>query len=141
VQNTEFDNKPLTVGCDFSGVVLEVGSAVIGSFNIADRVFGFAHSCHTKQPEDGAFAEYIVAKADVTLKMPNHMRFEEAASLGVQVYTVGQGLYQSLQLPWPTKPGNPEESFPILIYGGSTSMGNPCNPNGEVVRSSRCQFV
>ena len=64
-----------------------------------------------------------MAKGDVALKIPGQMGFEEAASLGVQVYTVGQGLYQSLQLPLPTTPVKEEERFPILIYGGSTAMG------------------
>ncbi|KAF2502491.1 zinc-binding oxidoreductase ToxD [Lophium mytilinum] len=124
IQNTNFDEKsPLTVGCDFAGVVEEVGSLLTRPFKPGDRVWGFAHSCHTSQPEDGAFAEHVVAKGDLALKIPDHMGFEEAASLGLQVYTVGQGLYQSLQLPWPTAPVKSEEKFPVLIYGGSTAMG------------------
>ncbi len=115
--------KPLTVGCDFAGVVEEVGGAVTRPFKPGDRVWGFAHGCHAAQPEDGTFAEYLVAMGDIALKIPDHMRFEEAASLGMQVYTVGQGLYQSLQLPWPTGPVKPEDKFPVLIYGGSTAMG------------------
>lgn len=123
IQSTGITGKPLTVGCDFAGVVKEVGSAVNRPFKPGDRVFGFAHSCHTAEPEDGSFAEYLVAKGDVALKIPDHMGFAEAASLGVQVYTVGQGLYQSLKLPWPTKPVKLEDRFPVLIYGGSTAMG------------------
>ena len=124
VQETNFTGEqPLTVGCDFSGIVEEVGSAVTRAFSLGDRVWGFAHSCHTTQPEDGAFAEYLVAKGDVTLKIPDHMTFPEAASLGIQVYTVGQGLYQTLQLPWPTEPLSSNDKLPILIYGGSTAMG------------------
>jgi len=123
IQETSSFSSPLTAGCDFSGIVEEVGSAVTQPFKPGDRVFGITHSCHTTQPEDGAFGEYLVAKGDITLKIPDGMGFEEAASLGVQVYTVGQGLYQSLQLPWPTQPLKPEEKIPILIYGGSTAMG------------------
>ena len=64
-----------------------------------------------------------MAKGDITLKIPDFMGFEEAASLGIQVYTGGQELlYQSLQLPWPTEPVKPEDKFRILIYGGSTAM-------------------
>ena len=115
---------PLTVGCDFSGVIEEVGSSVTQSFQPGDRVWGTVHGSHTLKPDDGAFAEYLVAKADLTFKIPSHMSFSEAASLGVQVYTVGQGLYQSLELPWPTQPVKAEERFPVLIYGGSTVMGS-----------------
>jgi NADPH:quinone reductase-like Zn-dependent oxidoreductase len=124
IQHTELNGQePLTVGCDFSGIVEEVGSAVTRPFKPGDRVWGFAHTCHFGRPDAGAFAEFVAANADITQKIPDHMRFEEAASLGVQVYTVGQGLYQSLQLPWPTEPVRPEEKFPILIYGGSSAMG------------------
>lgn len=123
IQDCIFDSdKPLTVGCDFSGIVEEVGAAVTQPFKRGDRVFGFAHTCHIEEPEDGAFAEYVVAMGDITHKIPDHMSFEDAASLGLQVYTVGQGLYQSLELPWPTEPVKPEDKFPILIYGGSTAM-------------------
>ena len=47
---------------------------------------------------------------------------KEAATLGVGITTVGQGLYQSLQIPWPGSPA--KEPFPLLIYGGSTATGS-----------------
>ena len=74
--------------------------------------------------EDGAFAEVIVAKGDVQMRVPDWMGMEEASGLGVGVVTVGLGLYQGLQLPLPT---NTEplanDPFPVLIYGGSTATG------------------
>lgn len=54
--------------------------------------------------------------------MPDNLSFEEAATLGVGVTTVGQGLYQSLELPLPGKPSSEKTS--ILIYGGSTATGS-----------------
>ncbi|KAG6988548.1 cytochrome P450 [Physcia stellaris] len=90
------------VGCDYSGTVLEVGPKL----------------------EDGTFAEYIVAKGDLQILIPDEMSFEEAATLGVGVVTVGQGLYQSLELPLPTGgsvEGDGKAS--VLIYGGSTATG------------------
>lgn len=114
--------EALTVGCDFAGVIEEVDASVT-SVQPGDRVCGTVQGTHTLRPEDGAFAEYLVTKPDHLLPIPDHMGFPEAATLGVQVYTVGQGLYQSLGLPWPTEPLKPEERFPILIYGGSTAMG------------------
>jgi NADPH:quinone reductase-like Zn-dependent oxidoreductase len=50
------------------------------------------------------------------------LSFEEAATLGVGVTTVGQGLYQSLKLPLPDKPAT-EKTY-LLIYGGSTATGS-----------------
>lgn len=49
------------------------------------------------------------------------MSFEEAATLGAGILTVGKGLYESLDLPWPDDP--PMKPFPVLIYGGSTATG------------------
>lgn len=54
-------------------------------------------------------------------KIPDGLSFEETASMGAGVTTVGQALYHDLKLPWPAEPA--KESFFILIYGGSTATG------------------
>ncbi|KAJ5544505.1 Polyketide synthase enoylreductase [Penicillium sp. DV-2018c] len=109
------------VGCDYSGIVEEVGKDVKKKFNKGDRVCGFIHGANAVQPEDGAFAEYVVAKGDLQWKIPENMSFQEAATLGVGINTVAQGLYQSLKLASPTEPI--KDATPILIYGGSTATG------------------
>ncbi|KAK9481917.1 chaperonin 10-like protein [Lipomyces starkeyi] len=96
------------VGCDYAGIVGEVGKAVTKPFKKGDRVCGFVHGSNGMQHEDGTFAEYIVVK--------------EAATLGHGVATVGQGLYQALKLPLPSAPS--KEKIPILIYGGSSASGS-----------------
>ncbi|KAJ5593998.1 Protein TOXD [Penicillium hispanicum] len=109
------------VGCDYAGVVEAVGKDVKKPFKKGDRVCGFAHGANAVQPEDGAFAEYIVAKSDIQMRIPDNLSFQEAATLGVGIITVGQSLYQSLKLALPTAPLTTPE--PILIYGGSTATG------------------
>jgi NADPH:quinone reductase-like Zn-dependent oxidoreductase len=109
------------IGCDYAGVVEAVGKDVKKPFKKGDRVCGFVHGGNSVQPEDGAFAEYIVAKGDLQMKIPDNLSFQEAATLGVGIVTVGQGLYQSLKLALPTEPI--KENTPILIYGGSTATG------------------
>jgi NADPH:quinone reductase-like Zn-dependent oxidoreductase len=109
------------VGCDYSGVVEAVGKDVKKKFAKGDRVCGFAHGGNAVQPEDGTFAEYIAVKGDLQWKIPEAMSFQEAATLGVGISTVGQGLYQSLRLALPTEPI--KDNTPILIYGGSTATG------------------
>ncbi|EHK24949.1 uncharacterized protein TRIVIDRAFT_61701 [Trichoderma virens Gv29-8] len=109
------------IGCDYAGIVEAVGPAVTKSFKKGDRVCGVAHGSNVVQPEDGTFAEYIVAKGDLQIKIPDNMTFEEAATLGVSVSTVGQSLYQFLDLALPTAPST--DATPILIYGGSTATG------------------
>ena len=84
---------------------------LISKFNIANR----------ENHEDGAFAEHVTSKDGLQLKLADHVTFEEAATLGVGVTTVGQGLYQSLGLPLP--PSKVQERTPILIYGASTATG------------------
>jgi NADPH:quinone reductase-like Zn-dependent oxidoreductase len=110
-----------TVGCDFAGVVEEVNPTVAGHFKKGDRVAGFTVGSSALHPDSGAFGEYLAAKAGTVLKIPDSMSFEEAAGLGVGIITVGQGMYQEMQLPWPTQPLKEKKS--ILIYGGSSGMG------------------
>jgi NADPH:quinone reductase-like Zn-dependent oxidoreductase len=112
----------ILLGCDYAGVVEEVGSAVAKKFKKGDRVMGFVHGGNSLQPEDGAFAEYIVAKGDIQAHIPNDMRFEDAASFGVGITSVGQALYQTLKLPMPSEKRDASEGK-ILIYGGSTASG------------------
>ncbi|KAF2238415.1 NAD(P)-binding protein [Viridothelium virens] len=112
-------------------MVVEVGPAVTKAFRPGDRVCGAVHGSHFLSPEGGAFGEYLVAKGDVQLKIPEGMGFEEASTLGVAVVTVGQGLYQGLGFPLPStgrKEGGEEaegqaEKREVLIYGGSSAMG------------------
>ena len=108
-------------GCDYAGVVADVGQGYDKSWKKGDRICGFVHGGNKLQGEDGAFAEKIVVKADIQIKIPDNMSFEDAATLGVAFITCGQGLYQSLGLSLPNQPITTKE--PILIYGGSSAMG------------------
>ena len=72
---------------DYAGVVEEVGSTVTKPFKKGDRVAGFVHGGNAAHPEDGAFAEYITAKGDIQMKIPDNLSFEEASTLGVGIST------------------------------------------------------
>ncbi|KAL7928993.1 GroES-like protein [Trichoderma chlorosporum] len=109
------------VGCDYSGIVERVGPAVKHGPRIGDRVMGMVHGSNHSNHEDGAFAEHVAAKGDLQIKIPDYMTFEEAATLGAGIITVGQSLYETLELPLPDDP--PMRTFPVLIYGGSTATG------------------
>ena len=130
-------------GCDFCGIVEEIGDKVTAKVKKGDRIAGMVHGSNMvcirdlypyhpsklfaanlplqTNHEDGCFAEYCVVKDGIFLHPPSSMSSEEAATLGVGVTTVGQSLYQSLGLPLPTKPAS--TPFSILIYGGSTATG------------------
>nr|POF20062.1 protein toxd [Quercus suber] len=106
-------------GCDFAGTVVEVGPEVSKSFQPGDRVAGTTHGANFSQPEDGCFAEYAVAKADLLVKIPDELSFEAAATLPLGVSTVGQGLFQqALKLNLPTEPTTKGET------GGSSATGS-----------------
>lgn len=105
------------VGCDYAGIVLEVGDKVTKDLKAGDRVAGFCHGANAVHHDDGSFQNIITAKGDVQIKIPDNLSFEEAATLGVGITTVGQGLYQSLKLPLPGQQSDVPVG-PLLIYGG-----------------------
>ncbi|KAI3391685.1 hypothetical protein diail_6964 [Diaporthe ilicicola] len=108
-------------GCDYSGIVEETGKGVT-RFAKGDRICGVVHGGNILQLEDGAFAEYIVAKEHVQIHIPNNLSFQQAATLGVGIATVGLSLYHNLKLNLPDDPV--AEPVSVLIYGGSTATGS-----------------
>ncbi|KZM20376.1 uncharacterized protein EKO05_0006936 [Ascochyta rabiei] len=108
-----------TLGCDYAGIVEEVGADSI--LKRGDRVAGFVHGGNIAHPEDGTFAEYVLVREGLQCIIPEGMRFEEAASLGVAITTVGMALCQSLKLPLPIETCS--QNLWVLIYGGSTATG------------------
>jgi NADPH:quinone reductase-like Zn-dependent oxidoreductase len=109
-------------GCDFAGVVAEIGTGYSKDWRKGDRICGFAHGGNQLQHEDGAFAERIAVKADIAIRIPDHLSFEEASTLGVGVVTCGQGLFQEMGLKWAGE-ANAKSDEAILIYGGSSATG------------------
>lgn len=110
-----------TVGSDFAGFVEEVGPNAGSRWKKGDRIAGVVHGSNSLRLEDGCFAEYTVADAGVSLKIPDNFSDEDAAGMGVATLTVGMSLYQKLGLPLP---GSVPAGFPVLIYGGSSAMGS-----------------
>ncbi|KAG9200846.1 hypothetical protein G6514_006554 [Epicoccum nigrum] len=93
-----------TCGNDLAGVIVEVGPDVKAHLKKGDHIAGFSHACNFLEPEDGAFGDYALVKGDVAIKLPDSLSFEEVATLGVAVATIGLGLYQKLGLTLPDQP-------------------------------------
>jgi NADPH:quinone reductase-like Zn-dependent oxidoreductase len=108
-------------GCDYAGIVEEVGKAVTTPFKKGDRVAGFVFGGSPANHDDGGFASHVTAKGDLQIRIAEHISFDDAATLGVGITTVGQAMYQSLGLPLP--PAKVREPTSILIYGASTATG------------------
>lgn len=115
------NTKGAVSGCDYAGVVAETGTGYSTPWKVGDRICGFVHGGNKLQLEDGAFAERVAAKADVQMRIPDNMSFEDAATLGVGVITCGQGLFQQMGLNLPTEPSTAGEF--VFIYGGSSATG------------------
>lgn len=123
-------------GYDFSGTIVALGkdASRSGRLAVGDRVAGFVHGMNSLQPDVGAFAEYVGACADILLKIPDHLGFEEAATLGVGIGTAVLGLFRELCIPASLQQlgdgrkksaedaGKTEGAF-VLVAGGSTATG------------------
>lgn len=114
-------------GCDFSGTVVALGSAVskTGRFQVGDKVCGGVHGSNPIDLTTGSFADYVSADAEFTFKVPNYMGLKEAAAVGgTGIGTMGLALGKSLGLPGrPTQPVSEDESKHVLVYAASTSVG------------------
>lgn len=112
---------PSTSGLDFSGVVEVTGPDAKNDYKKGDRVLGITHGANKLEPDNGAFSEYVMTRENLLIRIPEGKSFEEAATGGAGLVTVGQGLYQEMQLPWPNAPL--KEKGQILIWGGSSATG------------------
>ena len=80
----------------------------------------------TGSSPNGAQAEYVVAPSVGALLIPDSWSFEEASQLSAGSFTACQMLYYALPLPMPpfsTSTPNPQPQTDVLIWGGSSSVG------------------
>lgn len=105
------------VGCDFAGTVAESPDS---KWRPGTRVAGWVHGCLPKPPR-GVFAEYAIAESTLVFPIPESVSFQDAAVVPLAFATAVQALFQRLQLPEPSKPA--KSAFPILINGGTSSVG------------------
>ncbi|KAF1956493.1 oxidoreductase-like protein [Byssothecium circinans] len=110
------------LGCDLSGIVEEVGKDCKSDVQKGDKVYGVCHCANISCDEDGAFAEFAMVRDGHIAKIPENMSFEETATLGTGITTLGQTLYMTMKLPLPNEAAL-EEPTHILIYGGSSATG------------------
>lgn len=127
----------MTLGCEYAGEVIEVGSAVTSGLKKGDRIAGLAIPSAAPMPNAGTFAEYILVKGDAALRMAEMggvVSEAEAAGVNVALATVYCAFYHLMGLPLPKVDGDLEgmvsqgavtetSERTILIYGGSTTTG------------------
>ena len=119
------------VGSDFAGVVESVGLDV-DSHLTGKRVAGFLQGACSINDRPGAFAEYLVVPWDLVWRVPDFMKFEEAATISLCGLTAAQALFYRMNMPAPFLCAGAEqrrsrwadqEAANVLIYGASTSLG------------------
>ena len=115
--------KGSLLGHDYASIVQEKGSDVIRDFKVGDRVCGCTRGGDPDELENGTAAEFIAVKADLQVKVPDGMTFEEAATLGVTFLTTGRCLYKAFDVPFPEAESANTDRGPLFIYGGSSAMG------------------
>lgn len=99
---------PLTIGWDVSGVIEQAGNQV-RNFSIGDEVYG-----RPFPTQNGAFAEYIVIKANEIALKPRSIDHLQAAAVPLAGLTAWQGLF---------KFGKLEKGQKVLIHGASGGVG------------------
>ncbi|SJL06576.1 related to toxD gene [Armillaria ostoyae] len=115
------------VGSDIAGIVDKVGSEVT-QWHAGDRVAGLLQGATSGNIRPGGFAEYAILEADLAIRIPSSVSFDQAATLPLGSLTAAQALFIRLGInaPFPSPFSFPPEaasSPSILIYSAATSIG------------------
>ncbi|OJA21242.1 hypothetical protein AZE42_02527 [Rhizopogon vesiculosus] len=117
------EQYPAVLGMDIAGIVQEVGPGV-GNFSKGDNVLA-----HCEFSNDmAAFQQYTLTDASFTAKIPSHQSFDSAATVPLGLDTAVTGLYgehfgAGITPPWSKIGGDNQSKEPIVIIGGSSSVG------------------
>ena len=125
-------------GCDVAGKIVKMGSDVDSSkFHLGDFVYGFVHGASVRAPDNGAYAEYVALDSKLAFTAPSTVAlsgkdtipagkiesYEAAASIPCAWTTAGGSLFHHYALKYEWEPAQPQHNFPILIWGGSSVLG------------------
>ncbi|MEG1854860.1 MAG: zinc-binding dehydrogenase [Acinetobacter sp.] len=92
------------VGVEWAGEIIALGEGVY-QWEVGDRVMGAS---------PGAFAEYILGNAEWIYPIPDHMSFEQAATLPVGLQTTHDAIASQ---------GLLQEGQTVLVQGASSGIG------------------
>ncbi|KAH8918822.1 GroES-like protein [Atractiella rhizophila] len=107
-------------GSDVAGYVEEVGEGV-KNVKKGDKVAGFSATLH--HSKSGGYQQYTIVPATTVFPLPPGCTFEEASTYPLAFMTAALGLFRELQLPTPLDPVQPDKTFPIIVWGASSSVG------------------
>ena len=99
---------PLTLGWDFSGEIVELGSQV-KNWKLGDAVYALSDVAR-----DGTYAEYIAVAANDIAHKPSSASWTQAAAVPLVTLTAWQALYDIAKLQGEQK---------VLIHAGAGGVG------------------
>lgn len=103
---------PVIWGCDCSGVVAEVGSAVT-LFKPGDEVYGFKHGRVAKTFR-GTYCEYAVLPENTLARKPANLTHVQAAAVPAAALTAWQALLNQ---------GKMKSGSRVLVHAGAGGVG------------------
>jgi NADPH:quinone reductase-like Zn-dependent oxidoreductase len=96
------------LGCEFSGIVEEIGQGVT-TFKKGDKVFGY------NDKTCGGHGEYLtIAETDAVINMPDNLSFDEAAA-------IAEGAHYALI---DIRAAKVERGQSVLVYGATGAIGS-----------------
>jgi NADPH:quinone reductase-like Zn-dependent oxidoreductase len=104
-----FLKLPLGLGLDAAGIVEDLGSGVT-KFKKGDKVYGVPNF-----PGDGAYAEYIAARASQFALMPENISFNDAGAIPSCALIAWNGIVDL---------GKVQPGQRVLIHGAAGGVGN-----------------
>ncbi|ETS87760.1 hypothetical protein PFICI_01588 [Pestalotiopsis fici W106-1] len=103
--HSHIETEDLRFGCEAAGIIRRIGSGVTG-FQSGDRVMLFS--------DGGSFATHAVIPADLALKIPDSMAYEQAATIPVCFGTVLYSLIHVARI---------EKGQTVLIHSACGGVG------------------
>ena len=103
---------PVIWGCDFSGVVTEIGPSVT-LFQPGDEVYGMKDG-YVAKTYRGTYAEYVVVPEKSLAAKPKNLSHEQAAAVPLAALTAWQAMVNQGSL----KPGKR-----VLVHAGAGGVG------------------
>lgn len=104
---------PLVLGRDVSGEVVKIGSKV-KNLSVGDLVYGV-----TATQAQGAYAEYVVSKANEVVLKPASLTFQQAAAIPYVACTVWDALVSKAGLSADNAKGKK-----VFVQGGAGGIGS-----------------
>ncbi|KAG6354076.1 hypothetical protein INS49_005047 [Diaporthe citri] len=137
-----FPTPGSVIGMDFAGTVVRVADeGTQTGIAPGSVVCGAVQGSNPAAPDNGAFAEYLRAPADLLMRVPSspslqarpdgrdsNAMIQAAATMGTALATCILALWGSDTLDLlPSTPDTPSQATPptpVLVYGGSTATGS-----------------